>query len=338
MLWTKEQNRSIIYVTKRRIIMDIINHFLESHLSTGNSKEDIPVTADEVERVNSMFSSLRSNLQCLRILPKYRKGQIWTVKTHYLDYEGVLQQSNHNILVLLISNPEDLDDDTSFVRVCPITPFIETVSSTDQLCDDSSIIGFPFFVETWNEQPMLTELLDNFVADYYLDVNEKYEPLTNDQKCFREIEISNSLYLNHSVTSYMNEMERANDFAFSVDLYLNNTVKTIHMPVLNVQAPKLVHLSDHKEYAQAARLNNRLTENDCIEVGDEKLPFTLEVRKKSSDYVLTIIPKVDVLLIKNGKEIHGMSNSERIVYNGLRKGIYQIMSKKSNDIVTIRLK
>ena len=318
--------------------MDIINQFLESHLSTGISKEDIPVTTGEVERVNGIFSSLRTNLPCLRILPKYRKGQIWTVKTHYLDYEGVLQQSNHNILVLLISDPEDLDDDTSFVRVCPITPFIETASSTDQLCDDSSIVGFPFFVETWNEQPMLTELLDNFVADYYLDVYEKDEALSEAQNKFREIEISNALYLNHSITAYMNEMERAKNFSFSVDLHLNNTVKTIHMPILNVQTPKLVHLSDHEEYAQAARMNNRLTENDCIEVGDEELPFALEVRKRSGDYVLTIIPNVDVQLIKNGQEIHGMSNSERIVYNGLRKGIYLIKTKKSNDIVTIRLK
>ncbi len=296
------------------------------------------VTAEEAKRVNDIFSSLRTNLPILRILPKCRKGQIWTVKTCYIDYEGVLQQSNHNTLVLIISDPEDLDDDTSFVRVCPITPFIETASANDQLCDDPSIVGFPFFVETWNEQPMLTELLELFVADYYLDANEKNEVLSDDQKCFRELEISNALYLNHSITAYMNEMERAKDFSFSVDVHLYNTVKTIHMPILNVQKPKLVQLSNHEEYAQAARLNNYLTENDFIEVIDEMLPFTLKVRKKSGDYVLTIIPKVDVQLIKNGQEIHGMSNSERLVYNGLRKGIYQIKTKKTNEIVTIRLK
>ena len=318
--------------------MDIINQFLENHISTGNPKEDILVTANEVKRVNDMFSSLRINLPHLRILPKFRKKQIWSVKTRYMDYEGVLQQTNHNTLVLLTSDPEELDDDISFVRVCPLTPFIEAASSSDQLCDDPSIVGFPFFVEIWNEQPILAELLENFVADYYLDVNDEEEALSEAQRKFREIEISNALYLNHSITAYMNEMERAKDFAFSVDLHLNNTVKTIHMPVLNVQTPKLVHLSDHEEYAQVARMNNCLTENDCIEVGDEKLPFTLEVRKKSGAYVLTIIPKVDVQLFKNGKEIYGMSNSERIVYNGLRKGIYQINSKKSNDIVSIRLK
>ncbi len=318
--------------------MDIINQFLENPVNAGNPEEDILVTANEVKHVNDMFSSLRTNLPFLRILPKCRKNQIWTVKTCYIDYEGVLQQANHNTLVLLISDPEDLDDDTSFVRVCPITPFIETASANDQLCDDPSIVGFPFFVETWNEQPMLTELLENFVADYYLDVNEKKEVLSDDQKCFRELEISNALYLNHSITAYMNEMEQAKDFSFSVDVHLYNTVKTIHMPILNVQKPKLVQLSDHEEYAQAARMNNCVTENDCIEIGDERLSFALEVRKKSGDYVLTIIPKVDVQLIKNGQEIHGMSNSERLVYNGLRKGIYQIKSKQSNEIVTIRLK
>ena len=318
--------------------MDIINQFLESHVSAGNPEEDILVTANEIKHINDMFSSLHTNLPFIRILPKYRKNQIWTVKTCYIDYEGVLQQANHNTLVLIISDPEDLEDDTSFVRVCPITPFIETASANDQLCDDPSIVGFPFFVETWNEQPMLTELLDNYVADYYLDVNEKNEVISDDQKCFRELEISNALYLNHSITAYMNEMERAKDFAFSVDVHLYNTVKTVHMPIFNVQKPKLVQLSDHEEYAQAARMNNSVTENDCIEIGDEKLPFALEVRKKNGDYVLTIIPKVDVQLIKNGQEIHGMSNSERLVYNGLRKGIYQIKSKKSDDIITIRLK
>ena len=59
--------------------MDIINQFLENPVNAGNPEEDILVTANEVKHVNDMFSSLRTNLPFLRILPKCRKNQIWTV-------------------------------------------------------------------------------------------------------------------------------------------------------------------------------------------------------------------------------------------------------------------
>lgn len=58
------------------------------------------------------------------------------------------------------------------------------------------------------------------------------------QKEFREIEISNARFLNHSITAYINEKERDNIFAFSVDLHYSEVAKTVHMPILNVKNPK----------------------------------------------------------------------------------------------------
>lgn len=49
--------------------------------------------------------------------------------------------------------------------------------------------------------------------------------------------------------------------------------------------------------------------------------------------------KVEVVLRNlENKQIEGTSNSERIVYGGLRKGLYQIESPLLNKTITIRLK
>lgn len=267
-----------------------------------------------------------------------KENQLWTVQSSYLDFEGNMQHAKHKLIVMIVSGPDYLDSDTSFVRVCPISPFVEMSSEADCICDDSSIIGFPFVVETWNEQPVLTEILDKYVGDYNVLRNDKEDNPTSLQKEFREIEISNARFLNHSITAYINEKERDNIFAFSVDLHYSEVAKTVHMPILNVKNPKLISLSDHEEYAQAARLNNFFTENDSININDSNLPFSIEVRKRSGVYILTIIPKVEIVLTKDGQEIKGMSNSERLVYSDLPKGLYKIQSPLINEVLTIRLK
>lgn len=59
----------------------------------------------------------------------------------------------------------------------------------------------------------------------------------------------------------------------------------------------------------------------------------------SVPYNAIIISKVEVVLRNlENKQIEGTSNSERIVYGGLRKGLYQIESPLLNKTITIRLK
>ena len=110
------------------------------------------------------------------------------------------------------------------------------------------------------------------------------------------------------------------------------------MPKLNVQSPTLIPLTGHAEYAMAARSGNILTDNDCIEIDSVDVPFHIEVRKKNNEYILTIIPKVDVKLSSNGKTFDCRSNDERIVYSGLKKGLYDIESPLTFKKITIRLK
>ncbi|WP_458458196.1 hypothetical protein [Pseudobutyrivibrio sp.] len=318
--------------------MNVINKFLIGSVDDATSDVSISVNENDAQLINNMFASFNKSRPNLMILPKFRRNQIWTVRNQYVDFEGELQRSKHKTMVLLITEPEELSEDVSFVRVCPLSPFIDMASSNDVLCNDAALVGFPFIVETWNEQPMLTEILEKYVGDYNCEILESDEILSKDQQTFREIEISNARFLNRSIIAYTNEMERAEKFSFSVDFVSDSKVRTIRMPKLNVQSPTLIPLTGHSEYAMAARSGNMLTDNDCIEIDSVDVPFHIEVRKKNNEYILTIIPKVDVKLSSNGKTLDSRSNDERIVFSGLKQGLYDIESPITTKKITIRLK
>lgn len=316
--------------------MDVINKFLETNFN--QEPENIKTSQNRLGELNALFNKSVTPPSVMRILPKVKHNQIWTIKKDYLDYEGDLQQIKHPMMVLLTCDSEDLDDETQFVRGCPISPFVEMASEDDQICEDSSITGFPFLIEIWNEQPMLVEILDKFVGNYYAEFINSESALTNEQSSFREIEISNARYLNRSISAYLNEKENANNFSFSVDFLINSEVRTLHMPKLKNQSQTLKPLNEQAEYALVARSGNTLTDNDYIEIDTTNMPFHIEVRKKNDEYILTIIPEVEITLSTNGKIISSYSNNNRIVYSGLKQGLYNIETPLTTNKITIRLK
>jgi hypothetical protein len=317
--------------------MNIINQFLGKSVNRGivNINEGL----SRLDDINAMFEGAAYRPSYIHALPQVKPYQIWTIKNNYLDYEGQRQSLCHPMMVLLTSDCEDLDDDISFVRGCPISPFIEMATDDDIVCRDASLIGFPFLIESWNEQPMLVDVLDKYVADFYTEVNESDSNVDEIQQSFRDIEISNARYLNNSIMSYINEMERSENFSFSVVVSFADYIKTKHMPVMGITKPRIVELPLGEEYAMAAKTGNRVTDNDCIDFCTDELPFKIEVRKKNKGYVMTIIPRIVVsLLDNNNEEINGVSNSERIVFENLKKGLYTIISPLVNNRLTIRLK
>ena len=221
--------------------MNVINQFLSSPFFRDNSDDITTSNIDRISYLNKMFTDKGYTIPKMRLLPRIKQNQIWSVKTEYLDYEGILQTASHPMYVIVNTDPELLDDENEFVRVCPISPFVEMSSDLDQICDDPSVIGFPFLIETWNEQPIMLDILDNYLGDYYSDMNERDEDLNAEQQLFREVEISNARYLNQSIIAYTNERERLRAFSFSVDLAYPNYSKTKHMPLLNIDNPNLYH-------------------------------------------------------------------------------------------------
>lgn len=319
--------------------MNIINNFLRFPLSHENEDSDIQFEKNNLRRLNSLFEGNEYSRKFMRAYPKAKVNQIWSVKQEYLDYSGELQKTNHLMMVILTSNSENLDEETQFVRGCPISPFIQMATEKDQKCEDESVVGFPFLIEVWNEQPMLLDILDKYVGDYYTDLKDDVVSLNAVQNSFREIEISNARYLNHSIIAYTKEMERAEDFSFSVDLCCDSFVKTIHMPIQNIRNPKIISLPEREEYAAVAKHGNVISDDASIDFSNTELPFKIEIRKKSGRFVVTIIPKVEVSLTNaNNEEIKGISNSERVVFDNLCKGLYNIKSPIVEKTVIIRLK
>jgi hypothetical protein len=319
--------------------MNVINQFLSSPFSRDNSNDIKTSNNDRISYLNKMFADKDFTIPKMRILPRIKQNQIWSVKTEYLDYEGILQTALHPMYVIINTDPELLDAVNEFVRVCPISPFVEMSSDLDQICDDPSVIGFPFLVETWNEQPIMLDILDKYLGDYYSDMNERDEDLNAEQQLFREIEISNARYLNQSIIAYTNERERSQAFSYSVDVASSKYSKTKHMPLLNIDNPLIIPLRDNEEYASAARMGIKLSENDCIEFKDDALPFRLEVRKKEGLFILTIKPNMEIQLLNSAQQVlQASSNAERVVYGELKAGLYEIKSSVLEKSIKLRLK
>lgn len=212
--------------------MENIIQFLKNKLENISEDTEIIENIDnDIKKLNSLFKN-RSNISIetkhLKIQPIIQKGQIWTVKNEYEDFQGITQKTVHPFIVLIINDSDEIEGN-HFVRVLILSPFIEMASERDELCDDSSIIGFPFIVELWNNQPMLTELLDEYIGQYISpksnslnqtrdfelsnevnneNNNSTFENLSKDQIEFRNLEISRAKYINHSILSLLSFLEK----------------------------------------------------------------------------------------------------------------------------------
>ena len=137
------------------------------------------------------------------------KNQIWLCKNSYYDhFENVLEgvASYH---VYIVSDP-DLLEDEYYVRVQVISTNTANKSEEDILIDNVDIIGVPFIIETWNEQPVLIRTLDKYIGIIEQPDHNKIEStsFSEEQLDFRKSEIYNTEYLRQSVLSLLSYHER----------------------------------------------------------------------------------------------------------------------------------
>lgn len=234
--------------------MKIISQFLKSQInsfSENDKKNDI--REKDIEKLNSLF--LNRSLEFhqskqLKIKPHIQKGQIWTIKNEYTDFLGFKQNTSHPFIVI-VNSEIDFIEKERYVRVFIISPFIEMGSNSDEMCIDPTIIGFPFLIETWNDQPILTDIFNEYLGYYDMKtpqvlstdalelVNEPISEYSNKrsdllyemQREFKNIEISRAKYINHSVLALLsfleNKIEKTDDSA--VIIPPNNNRKIIKM-------------------------------------------------------------------------------------------------------------
>jgi tetratricopeptide (TPR) repeat protein len=208
--------------------MRTIIQFLKNKIESESEQFEINGSTDkDIESLNLLFLNKDNdfnNLKKLEIKPPIEKNQIWTLKTEYVDKLGDLQKESHPFLVFINSDLKKVEG-CDVTRVLIVTPFIEMATPSDEVCDDPTIIGFPFLIETWNDQPMLTELLNEYVGSYNTakynkseifegENNENItkpkfdnERISDEQKEFRKVEISRAKYINHSVLALFRYLE-----------------------------------------------------------------------------------------------------------------------------------
>ncbi|MCX6307620.1 MAG: hypothetical protein NTY32_01910, partial [Bacteroidia bacterium] len=202
--------------------MKTIITFLKDDLNIKSADEHINFEKQDIDKVKSLFAG--QNIQKRHSSKKGIKpqvNQVWTVKDEYFDFIGTKQISSHPILVSLLTNIDSFEEE-DFLRVYVISPFVEMATQQDIVCHDASIIGFPFLLENWNDQPILTEILDEYIGYYEPEeISDKDEKLSSVQRQFREIEISRAEFLNNSISALIGFVELNQDNEFGVVISVN---------------------------------------------------------------------------------------------------------------------
>lgn len=333
--------------------MNNINQFLKSQINIfSKDATKVDVTDRDIKNIHALFLSKSKSFhqtRHLKIKPWVQKGQIWTIKNQYDDFESLSQKTSHPFIVLVNNDPNDIEGE-GFVRVFVISPFIEMASSVDEVCYDASIIGFPFLIETWNDQPLLTEILDEYIGYYELKsktfakseafelVNEPItdylkaasEILLEAQQEFRDIEISRAKYINHSVLSLLSFLEnrQSQDAGVVISIF----GKT--------EYPKFYIDQTQNEPTLALAAKSGIDgEDKYLLLDNESLPFKIFIRKNEDGFVLSVYTADNLKLITNhNEEITGISNNEKTVFAKLQAGKYTLISEQVKESIKIRLK
>jgi hypothetical protein len=333
--------------------MKTIIQFLKSKVDTfsEDSEKVVPIEKD-IENLTKLFknrSKTVNQTRQLKLQPRIQRNQIWTVKNEYDDFQGISHNTSHPFIVLINNDPDDIEGELS-VRILIISPFIEMATEGDEVCHDPSIIGFPFLVETWNDQPILAELLDEYVGYYELKsktfakseafelVHEPIseylkaasETLSKAQQEFREIEISRAKYINNSVLSLLSFLEnrQSQDAGVVISIYSKT------------EYPKFYIDQTQKEPTLALAAKSGIDgEDKYLLLDNESLPFKIFIRKNEDGFVLSVYTPDKIKLVTNYNEvITGISNNEKTIFEKINEGKYTLFSEKFIEPIKIVLK
>lgn len=321
--------------------MNKIIEFLQSQSSSDNissykiDKRKLSNSFNDFKKIVDSIESCDKVVLKLKNKPKIKKGQIWLCKKEYYDALGNHIIGNTPFLVVIISEVESMVDET-FVRIQPISPFTEFKAADDIIIIDNSIIGFDFILETWNEQPILTELLDEYVGDLDIDftmTHETEENLSNNQKEFRKAEIRNTEYLRQSINSLIEyeELKEENTVFLNIE-------NSLHLVKSDNKETKTIRLINEPEqtYLQAAkkgRFKDRPT--FLFHKTIEGVDINIKILEENDTYVLAVKQPKEIEL----KDSHNnlLKQSTPNLYDNLRSGLYFIKVKGISYEIRIKL-
>ena len=311
-------------------------------LQNQSEDENIPESSIDKNKLDKSFNKIKDaivssdfnekNISQLKKIPEIKKGQIWLCKQTYFDKLGNEITGKNPYLVLVVNDIDKIANE-DFIRVQPISPFTEFLASDEILIEDNSVVGFDFIIETWNEQPILTELLDEFVGRLdikNLKIDESGLSLSKSQKEFRKAEIRNTAYLRQSINSLI-QLEESKEYN-TVFINIDNS---IYLPNEGKEKQKLLDLDLVKEPEQSyllAAKKGKLKDRQTFLFEDEKYGIKIKVIQESDGYVISV-KKPENVEIKN---IDGniLKQSGPNLYDKVKSGLYFIKTNEKE----IRLK
>lgn len=321
--------------------MKTIIKFLKDELNKQQTAEHINVEKQDIDKVKSLFAG-----QNIQIRHSSKKGikplanQVWTIKDEYFDFLGYKQISSHPILVSLLTDIDSFEEE-DFLRASVISPFVEMATQQDDVCNDASILGFPFLLENWNEQPILTEILDEYIGYYEPEeITDKEENLSSVQRQFREIEISRAKFLNNSISALIGFVEQNQGNEFGVVISVNGQIFFGGCPKADDKfvnnEPTIIRLNTEDKVLSKSGV---IKKSRSISFINELLPFEIQIKKNEDGFIISILTANEIrLLDSNNKQINSFSNEEKSVFSALKKGLYTLESKRIVESIKIRLK
>ena len=285
----------------------------------------IPEGGDDSDKVNK---------QNAKPTPKPSVNQIWLTKQDYIDNEGNYIAGKIPSYVLTSSEQEKIRN-MNFIRIQPISMFLDFASEGDIIVENEELTGFEFFIETWNEQPIQTCLLDQFIGelntDEYLQIENVL--LSNEQKEFRKYEIRNTEYLRNSVSSFLSWDENKQS---------KNTGVIINIGNVPYYPPAEHRTQQYSQYLVAAKSGGEdkseyfTTEKNTIDI-----PYKIVVKKESNVFTIVIDGVENKVILTNnmGKmEEYTVIKENKVIIQGLEKGTFTLEIDSFEEKINVRLK
>lgn len=319
-------------------IIDFLQSQSENENISENSvdKDKLSKSFNDIKDVVVSSKVKEKNIFQLKSRPKTKKGQIWLCKQQYFDAFGNKIIGNYPYLVLVVSVVDKFAN-ANFIRVQPISPFTEFVADDDLLIKDDSVVGFDYMIETWNEQPILIELLDEFVGVLDIETVDTEEPelsLSKNQKEFRKAEMRNSAFLCHSIKSLI-EFEELSE---EKKIFLNID-NSIHFPKSENKETKTISLFNEPKQdfylaAKKGKLKGRPT--TLFKKTLDGVEIEIKVVKDVDKFIIAIKQAETVKL----KDINGkvLEQTTRNIYDELTGGLYFISISGIENEIRIKLK
>jgi hypothetical protein len=299
--------------------------------------EKMSKSFNQIKGVLALQENEENRIIQLKSSPQIEKNQIWLCEKDYYDALGNRITSEIPFIVVIVNDVHAYAEQ-AVVRVQPISPFTEYEAEDDILITDDTIVGFNFIIETWNEQPILTSILSEYIGSIHPEANDirrsKELSLNKDQKEFRKAEIVNTAYLRQSIISLLKYEENMEEAAIFL-----NIDHSIYYPKKESSAGNWIDEKTPSEvsYLLAAKKGNtKQRATYLFEREEDGKKIQIAIIKHNSKYIVSAIqPDIISLMDKEGNI---KSQSSANLYDELESGLYILSMAGINKNISIVLK